>query len=331
VPAALPATDTRMLLQTNSYVVPKDRRAEHARLLRRFRQTLMRLGCEHFEVYEQVGSNWSSAEPTGRYVQLMRFRDRRHQLAVQAAERNDPAAQALIAEFCELINFPYQQQQGLFAVGFYASVLPVGPSRVEEEHEPQAAPQEYHEPQAAAPQGEPPQAATYQPVPLEPEPAEAESASADNRVLDTPEPTEDEHLQPQMQPLEPEQAAEEPQAVSHDRGSNGEFHDDQRAAPMADEPESSTVEDEPEPAIASAAPPRELDDVLAEHFAPQEEPAVPARSSGSGIGEVLDAGLTGDEDDLDIPLPAELIDESADLTPHPADAHEPDRRGEHRH
>src|SRR5579884_109887 len=66
------APNTRMLLQTNSYVVPKDRRPEHARLLRRFRQTLARLGCEHFEVYEQVGANWSSAEPTGRYVQLMR-------------------------------------------------------------------------------------------------------------------------------------------------------------------------------------------------------------------------------------------------------------------
>jgi hypothetical protein len=55
----------------------------------------------------------------------MRFRDRKHQLAVQAAERNDAGAQALINEFCELINFPYQQQQGLFAVGFYQSVLPV--------------------------------------------------------------------------------------------------------------------------------------------------------------------------------------------------------------
>jgi hypothetical protein len=54
----------------------------------------------------------------------MRFRDRKHQLAVQAAERNDATAQALIKEFCELINFPYQQQQGLFAVGFYHSLLP---------------------------------------------------------------------------------------------------------------------------------------------------------------------------------------------------------------
>ena len=55
----------------------------------------------------------------------MRFRDRRHQLAVQSAERADPGAQAVIAEFCNLINFPYQQQQGLFAVGFYQSALPV--------------------------------------------------------------------------------------------------------------------------------------------------------------------------------------------------------------
>jgi hypothetical protein len=115
-----------MLLQTNSYVVPKDKRAEHARLVRRFRQTLARLGCDHFEVYEQVGANWSGSEATGRYVHIMRFRDRKHQLAVQQAERTDPGAQALINEFCELINFPYQQQHGLFAVGFYTSALPDG-------------------------------------------------------------------------------------------------------------------------------------------------------------------------------------------------------------
>lgn len=119
-----------MLLQTNSYVVPKDRRAEHARLLRRFRQTLARLGCENFEVYEQVGANWNSDQSSGRFVQIMRFRDRRHQLSVQSAERNDPAGQALIAEFCDLINFPYQQEHGFFAVGFYTSVLPMGPMRM---------------------------------------------------------------------------------------------------------------------------------------------------------------------------------------------------------
>lgn len=118
-----------MLLQTNSYIVPKEKRAEHSRLIRRFRQTLLRLGCDHFEVYEQVGSNWSNSESGGRYVQILRFVDRKHQLAVQAAERNDPTAQAVIADFCELINFPYQQQQGLFAVGFYTSVLPIAPKR----------------------------------------------------------------------------------------------------------------------------------------------------------------------------------------------------------
>jgi len=118
-----------MLLQTNSYVVPKDRRAEHARLLRRFRQTLARLGCDQFEVYEQAGQNWGTGDTSGRFVQIMKFRDRRHQLAVQAAERSDPQAQQLIAEFCELINFPYQQENGLFAVGFYNSVLPIGPAR----------------------------------------------------------------------------------------------------------------------------------------------------------------------------------------------------------
>src|SRR5689334_17560531 len=119
-----------MLLQTNSYIVPKDKRAEHARLLQRFRQTLMRLGCEHFEAYEQVGTNWSGTETTGRFVQLMRFKDRKQQQQVQAAERSDATAQALIKEFCELINFPYQQQQGLFAVGFYQGIIPLsGPMR----------------------------------------------------------------------------------------------------------------------------------------------------------------------------------------------------------
>lgn len=118
-----------MLLQTNSYIVPKEKRAEHARLMRRFRQVLNRLGCDNFEVYEQVGANWSNTQTSGRFVQIMRFRDRKHQLAVQAAERSDPSAQELIAEFCDLVNYPYQQQQGQFAVGFYSSVLPVAPLR----------------------------------------------------------------------------------------------------------------------------------------------------------------------------------------------------------
>lgn len=116
-----------MLLQSNSYVVPKEKRADHAKLVRRMRQTMARLGCDQFDVFEQVPPNWGTGESTGRFVQMMKFRDRRHQQAVQSAEQRDPSAQQLIAEFCELINFPYQQQQGLFAAGFYQSVLPVAP------------------------------------------------------------------------------------------------------------------------------------------------------------------------------------------------------------
>lgn len=119
-----------MLMQTNSYVVPKDRRNEHARLVARFRQTMLRLGCEHFEVYEQVGANWAAAEASGRFVQIMRFRDRRHQQQVQAAEQADADAQQLIREFCELVNLPYQQQHGLFAIGYYASVTTSGSPRL---------------------------------------------------------------------------------------------------------------------------------------------------------------------------------------------------------
>ena len=118
-----------MLLQTNSYIVPKEKRAEHARLLRRFRQTLQRLGCDHFEVYEQVGANWNTGETSGRFVQILRFNDRKHYLAVQAAELNDPQAQKVIADFQELINFPYQRDQGLFFSGFYTSFMRMPPQR----------------------------------------------------------------------------------------------------------------------------------------------------------------------------------------------------------
>jgi hypothetical protein len=141
-----------MLLQTNSYIVPKEKRGEHARLMRRFRQILNRIGCDNFEVYEQVGANWGNSTASGRFVQIMRFRDRKHQLAVQAAERTDPTAQELIAEFCELVNYPYQQQNGFFAVGFYTSVLPVAPVRVSPPAE--APPQETEEAAAVASEAE---------------------------------------------------------------------------------------------------------------------------------------------------------------------------------
>ncbi|HEX8342137.1 MAG TPA: hypothetical protein VF624_14630 [Tepidisphaeraceae bacterium] len=117
-----------MLLQTNSYIVPKEKRAEHKHLMQRFRQVLAKIGCDHFEVFEQVGANWAGGETSGRFVQLMKFRDRKHCQSVQQSERSDPAAQALVRDFCELINFPYQEQQGLFAHGYYNAVIePIKP------------------------------------------------------------------------------------------------------------------------------------------------------------------------------------------------------------
>lgn len=110
-------------MQTNSYTVPKEKQEEHARLVKRIRQVMTRLGCEMFDVFEQTGASWSTNEATGRFVQIMRFRDRRHQLAVQTAERDDKGAQEVIKEFCDLVNLPQQQQQGSFSVGFYSSVL----------------------------------------------------------------------------------------------------------------------------------------------------------------------------------------------------------------
>jgi hypothetical protein len=182
-----------MLLQTNSYIVPKDKRAEHARLMRRFRQVLAKLGCDMFEVYEQVGTNWGSGgESNGRYVQIMRFRDRKHQVAVQSAERNDPNAQQLIAEFCELVNFPYQQQQGFFAVGFYTSVLPVAPARVRGAGEAPVA--DESEPAGEETAAAPEHAAPIAPPPPPPPPFAADDVAApvagSSEVQEAPQPPE---------------------------------------------------------------------------------------------------------------------------------------------
>lgn len=116
-----------MLLQTNSYIVPKDKRTEHARLIKRFRQVMARLGCDDFECFEQAGPEWSG-EVGGRFVQIMRFRDREHQLAIRAAEQSDEGAQALVREFCELINFSYQHAQGLATTAYYRAAAGTAPT-----------------------------------------------------------------------------------------------------------------------------------------------------------------------------------------------------------
>lgn len=294
-----------MLLQTNSYIVPKDRRAEHARLLRRFRQTLARLGCDHFEVYEQVGQNWSSEQTSGRFVQIMRFRDRPHQLAVQSAERTDPTAQRLIAEFCDIINFPYQQQHGLFAVGFYTGALPAGPAR----------------PAGRAREGadgaeQPPAVPSAQTTAFPPPSSEQTDVAA---------------------PAAPEQLAEVAHTAAPD---THEAVDEMAAIPMeASEPpeheagtngDSAVLAAEVEPQDRCAAsivhdPAEELGSRSEDQFGPHADASPGAYGNGdrvaerdngetkyvaggSGIGEVLNRG--GMEiDDLDVPLPAELIDE----------------------
>lgn len=155
-----------MLLQTNSYIVPKDKRAEHARLMARFRQCFRRLGSA-FEVYEQTGPNFTG-DGGGRFVQMMRFRDRRHQQEIQASEKQDKVAQQLIEEFCRLVNLPYQQKQGLFASGFYASVV-----------------QERPDPQPAAPGDTPPAPPDPSVPPADPSvpPGGAEADSAQEAEL----------------------------------------------------------------------------------------------------------------------------------------------------
>jgi len=113
-----------MLLQTNTYLVPAERREEHARLVRRMADVLKRLGCEHFEVHEEINPDGTIAPAYSRFVQILRFRDRQHYQLVRSAEAADPAAQELVAEFCALIDLPAQQQQGTFSVSFLNAVLP---------------------------------------------------------------------------------------------------------------------------------------------------------------------------------------------------------------
>ena len=138
-----------MLLQTNSYVVPKDKREEHERLIRKIRQALLRIGCEQFEVYEQVGANWA-AQKGGRFIQIMRFRDRQHHHEIQEAEKNDASLQQLINDFMELIDLPSQQEQGLFAMGHYSRISATPPSEMAQvEQGPNGVPSE-------PPPGEPP-------------------------------------------------------------------------------------------------------------------------------------------------------------------------------
>jgi hypothetical protein len=120
-----------MLMQTNSYVVPSNKRQEHERIIRRIRQALLRVGCDQFEVYEQVGGNWAPLKGGGvRFIQIMRFHDRQHHHQIQEAEKNDPAVQQLIGEFMELIDLPEQQAQGQFAMGHYSRISAATPQEL---------------------------------------------------------------------------------------------------------------------------------------------------------------------------------------------------------
>src|SRR5579859_153534 len=341
-----------MLLQTNSYVVPKEKRSEHARLLRRFKQVLHRLGCDQFEVYEQVGTNWTSDQNSGRFVQIMRFKDRKQQLAVQAAERDDPMAQAVIAEFCELINFPYQQQQGLFAIGYYTSILSSGKMlEAPAEHAPAPTPEPA--PAAAGAMGEQmtmvvdreelvdvideskPRAEgevhhspfADAPIVAGVEVAQPAKANGDGHAADSVSP------QAQEDGALPHVAGNDLDELIRQRFGELDGRDDAMSvgqlsvedappAPQAVETEGIAVEgvlDAPEVVAGDAR--------NVEWSVPAPEVAG-EQLAGSGIGAVLDASLHGDDSDLDIALPAELVeppDSSGAHASRPSHVHNEDR------
>jgi hypothetical protein len=285
-----------MLLQTNSYVVPKEKRVEHARLVRRFKQALARLGCDQFEVYEQVGTNWTSDQTSGRFVQILRFRDRRAQLAVQAAERSDPACQAIIAEFCELINYPYQQQQGLFAIGYYSCVL--GPTKGLP-HEPAA-----QSGPAAAPAGQ----EIVEAVP----PVAQEIEFGQTPV----QPAAQEELVGQTEPNVADPMAPSP------AGSNGDAtHESQADVESLDElikRRFGSLEIT-QPAEDFTQP---VEPATAQDAAPTESPNgkhAPPSPPGSGISEILNA--VNGEEDLDFLLPTEPLELSSNSEESGANSH----------
>ena len=113
-----------MLIQTQSYLVPADVRGDHARLLRQIRVCMRRLGgtIEFYE--EEVGGRGR-----GRFVHLMRFRDRGHLQAVRHAEEDDDKAQRLIRRLSELVDLPRQVETGTFT---HSLLGECGPCHVDE-------------------------------------------------------------------------------------------------------------------------------------------------------------------------------------------------------
>jgi hypothetical protein len=114
-----------MLLQTHSYFVPNEHRDEHAKLMVSFGSILKRLGVEHFQVYEQLGDDFSGESATGRFVQTIGFRDKAHRLKIQELEVRDPEARRVLSVFSTLIDLPMQREQGLFSAAYYASLSSV--------------------------------------------------------------------------------------------------------------------------------------------------------------------------------------------------------------
>jgi hypothetical protein len=131
----------------------------------------------------------------------MRFRDRKHQMAVQAAERNDPTSQALLREFCELINVTYQQQQGLFAVGFYSSFLrmPPQPQNTSQAESAHAVQDQQHEPTGVLSMSQPPDEQSTAGAPAIPADAVAPSESSPHQPSqDQPSPDQPARDEPSL-------------------------------------------------------------------------------------------------------------------------------------
>ncbi len=115
-----------MLLQTNSYLVPRDRMAAHDELMRRFAACFARLGVAEgaFELFRQTSAEYrpDTAAAAQRVTQILRFDDRKQQEAVHEAEAHDAEAAALVGELRKLVDLDEQAARGHFTSSYYASV-----------------------------------------------------------------------------------------------------------------------------------------------------------------------------------------------------------------
>ncbi|MEM7808642.1 MAG: hypothetical protein AAF561_11060 [Planctomycetota bacterium] len=119
-----------MLLQTNSYLVPRHRLREHDDLMRQFVACFRRLGVADgaFEVFQSLDHEYRQHDnqPHQRITQILRFRDHDQQQAVHRAEASDPEAAELVEKLRRLVDLDEQAARKQFTSNYYGQIILTG-------------------------------------------------------------------------------------------------------------------------------------------------------------------------------------------------------------